>query len=245
MRIPSLLLAILTLLSLTTAHALFPRAVEDGPCTGAGGAPGVCIPTASCTSAGGMYISNACPGTPEDIKCCTKSSCSSNGSCKWTSQCSPPSTTLTGLCPGPAEFKCCVPGDSGGGYPTPESPVVGACKTTAVEGAKKIVAGNPGEVRQIYCIRDCACPGTSDHCCGMATDMMCSPAGGVRTESGQAIAEWVMNHRAELSLKYVIWGQKIWNPSRDVVVPWSQWRPMEDRGSITANHWDHVHVSYN
>jgi hypothetical protein len=31
----------------------------------------------------------------------------------------------------------------------------------------------------VFCIRDCACPGTSDHCCGLATDMMCSDAGGV------------------------------------------------------------------
>ena len=59
----------------------------------------------------------------------------------------------------------------------------------------------------------------------------------VRTDAGAPIAEWVMNNRATLSLKYVIWGQKIWNPSQDTVKPWSQWRGMEDRGSITANHW--------
>lgn len=59
----------------------------------------------------------------------------------------------------------------------------------------------------------------------------------VRTTSGRPIAEWVMNNRASLGLKYVIWGQKIWNPSRDAVGPWTGWRDMEDRGSITANHW--------
>ncbi|KAF7507819.1 hypothetical protein GJ744_010120 [Endocarpon pusillum] len=74
---------------------------------------------------------------------------------------------------------------------------------------------------------------------------MCSSAGGVRTDIGEPIAEWVMKNRASLGLKYVIWGQKIWNPSQDSVKPWSQWRGMEDRGSITANHWDHVHVSFN
>ncbi|KAK2871555.1 60S ribosomal protein L8B [Arthroderma sp. PD_2] len=58
---------------------------------------------------------------------------------------------------------------------------------------------------------------------------------------GRSIAEWVMNNRKSLNLKYVIWGQKIWNPSRDAVAPWSKWRQMEDRGSITQNHWDHVH----
>lgn len=108
-----------------------------------------------------------------------------------------------------------------------------------------MVNGNPGKVREIYCTRDCACPGDSDHCCGLAIDFMCSSAGGVRTDSGRPIAEWVMNNRASLGLKYVIWGQKIWNPSRDSVGPWTGWRGMEDRGSITANHWDHVHVSFN
>jgi hypothetical protein len=71
-----------------------------------------------------------------------------------------------------------------------------------------------------------------------------------------------MNNRATLNLKYVIWGQRIWNPSQDKVGPWTGWRGMEDRGDVTQNHWyvcmsngtmldtndyyrDHVHVSYN
>lgn len=215
----------------------------NGPCTGYGGAPGVCIPTASCSSDGGRYISNACPGTPADIKCCTKTSCGSGGNCRFTSSCS--GSTLTGLCPGPATFKCCIPGPGSGPYPPPAIPSVGACRAASVSGAQKVVAAHPGKVRQIYCTRSCSCPGTSDHCCGLAIDFMCSSAGGVRTTIGQPIAEWVMNNRASLGLKYVIWGQKIWSPSQDAVKPWSQWRAMEDRGSITANHWDHVHVSFN
>jgi len=55
--------------------------------------------------------------------------------------------------------------------------------------------------------------------------------------SGQEIAEWVMNNRGSLNLKYVIWGQRIWNPSLDSVQPWSSWRSLEDRGDITQNHW--------
>lgn len=57
------------------------------------------------------------------------------------------------------------------------------------------------------------------------------------TVSGQEIAEWVVKNREELNLKYVIWGQRIWNPSRDDVTGWENWRPMDDRGSVTANHW--------
>jgi hypothetical protein len=59
------------------------------------------------------------------------------------------------------------------------------------------------------------------------------------------MAEWMMNNRGSLKLKYVIWGQRIWNPSQDAVKPWSSWRVMEDRGSVTQNHWDHVHASFN
>ena len=170
------------LLSSNLIHAnniLVERAEINGPCTGSGGAPGVCIPTADCSSGGGSYISNACPGTPDDVKCCTKTSCGSGGNCRWTSQCS--TSTVSGLCPGPDDFKCCVPDSQGsGGYPPPAIPPVGACKQRAVDGAKKVVAAQPGKVREIYCIRDCACPGTSDHCCGLAIDYMCSSAGGVR-----------------------------------------------------------------
>ncbi|VUC30616.1 unnamed protein product [Clonostachys rosea] len=57
------------------------------------------------------------------------------------------------------------------------------------------------------------------------------------TLSGDDIAEWVMNHASANDVKYIIWGQKIWNPSRDKVTAWKNWRTMEDRKSITQNHW--------
>jgi hypothetical protein len=181
----SIIIPTLLLLGANTIQAsvVAERAAENGRCTGSGGAPGVCIPTAKCNSGGGKYISGACPGTPNDIKCCTKPSCGTGGNCRWTSQCSS-GNTLTGLCPGPADFKCCVPGGGGGGgggpFAAPAIPSVGACKAAAVSGAQKVVAGNPGKVRQIYCTRECGCTSTSsDHCCGMAIDFMCSSAGGV------------------------------------------------------------------
>ena len=45
-----------------------------------------------------------------------------------------------------------------------------------------------------------------------------------------------MNNGASISLKYVIWGQKIWQVSESPM-PWSEWEIMEDRGDITQNHW--------
>lgn len=59
----------------------------------------------------------------------------------------------------------------------------------------------------------------------------------VPTTSGRQIAEWVMNNRGTLNLKYVIWGQRIWSPTQDAVGAWTTWRVMEDRGDVTQNHW--------
>ena len=71
-------------------------------------------------------------------------------------------------------------GGSGGDYPTPSFPSASSgCKATAINGAKKIVDQFPGKVKEIGCIRDCSSGDTSDHCDGMATDMMVAD-GGVR-----------------------------------------------------------------
>ena len=108
-----LLYLTLSLAGVAWSSTTLARSTLNGGCTGAGGAPGVCISTSSCHSGGGTYISNACPGTPEDIKCCTKPACGSGGNCRWTSECS--GSTVSNLCPGPASFKCCEPSSGGGG----------------------------------------------------------------------------------------------------------------------------------
>ena len=53
---------------------------------------------------------------------------------------------------------------------------------------------------------------------------------------GDAVAAWVQSHVGEFNVEYVIWRQRYWTPG-------SSWDPMEDRGSPTANHMDHVHVT--
>lgn len=105
MHFPTILLPVF--LTLTAAQV-------NSRCSGSGGATGVCISTSTCSSGGGVSISGACPGTPADVRCCTKSSCGSGGSCQWTSSCAS-GNTLGGLCPGPSDFKCCLPGGSTGG----------------------------------------------------------------------------------------------------------------------------------
>jgi hypothetical protein len=100
----SLLLAALT--SVTAASH------KNGPCSGKNGVQGICISTKSCSIGGGSYISNACLGLPDDIKCCTKPSCqkaTQQGDCRFVDICGSGKTTIAGLCPGPDSFRCCVP----------------------------------------------------------------------------------------------------------------------------------------
>ncbi|MDQ1599329.1 MAG: hypothetical protein QOD68_803 [Actinomycetota bacterium] len=72
-----------------------------------------------------------------------------------------------------------------------------------------------------------------DHGAGMALDIMCTGS------LGDAIAAYVRAHASELGVSYVIWSQHIWTVQRSS----EGWRAMPDRGSTTANHYDHVHVS--
>jgi hypothetical protein len=69
----------------------------------------------------------------------------------------------------------------------------------------------------------------SDHWVGKAFDVHSS------VKSMDTMADWLMNNFKSLNLKYVIWQQQINSGSG--------WRNMKDRGSATANHMDHIHVS--
>lgn len=157
------------------------RSEINGSCTGTDGAPGVCIPTANCTQAGGSFVSDKCPGTAEDIKCCTKTACGTGdkGNCRFTSSCSS-GVTENNKCPGPDSFKCCMPagGGGGGGGDGPTIPTTSSgCKQVAIDGAKDVVDAFPGKIKEIGCIRKCSDPSSSDHCTGMATDLMVAAAG--------------------------------------------------------------------
>jgi hypothetical protein len=75
-----------------------------------------------------------------------------------------------------------------------------------------------------------------EHSSGKAIDVMTSDSA-----TGDAIAAFLQAHAAELNLYDIIWQQHIWTPVRAS----EGWRSMSDRGSETANHYDHVHVSVN
>ena len=73
--------------------------------------------------------------------------------------------------------------------------------------------------------------GAGDHGSGRAVDVM------VTGSRGDAVAQWAINNMGAYNVSYVIWKQRIWLAGA------SGWRSMEDRGSVTANHYDHVHIS--
>lgn len=72
--------------------------------------------------------------------------------------------------------------------------------------------------------------GSGEHPQGLALDFM------VNTATGNALADYVLANRKAFGVTYVIWRQR-YNDG-------SGFSPMEDRGSPTANHMDHVHVSF-
>lgn len=75
-----------------------------------------------------------------------------------------------------------------------------------------------------------------EHSSGKAIDFMVSDP-----SLGQAVADWARAHASELDLYDILWAQHIWTPVRSS----EGWRSMPDRGSATANHYDHVHISVN
>src|SRR5918995_2183417 len=56
---------------------------------------------------------------------------------------------------------------------------------------------------------------------------------------GWQIANWVRANASRLGVSEVIYSQRIWTVQRSS----EGWRPMSDRGSATANHYDHVHIT--
>ncbi len=78
-----------------------------------------------------------------------------------------------------------------------------------------------------------------EHPLGRACDFMMSTGGSMpaaqNVSLGDEIAAWALKNKERLGVKYVIWRQRI-NTG-------SGWRPMSDRGGVTANHYDHVHIS--
>ncbi len=115
----------------------------------------------------------------------------------------------------------------------------GSTKGLKPNGVKVLeaVRKNWPQITSIGTVRPDALP---DHPSGRALDLMIpnykSSAG---KQLGYDLSRWLRAHHSELGINYIIWDQHIWNVQRD-----SQgWRPMASRGSDSANHKNHVHVT--
>jgi hypothetical protein len=124
----------------------------------------------------------------------------------------------------------------GGGSDEEAAPSLGGACTngTSVEGQPNILA-----VHEAVCASfpELTSYGTyrsdGEHSQGLAIDIMVSGA------RGWEVAEFVRANYAELGVNYIMYSQKIWSVDRSS----EGWRYVEDRGSVTANHYDHVHVT--
>ncbi|GAA2729304.1 hypothetical protein [Actinocorallia aurantiaca] len=80
-----------------------------------------------------------------------------------------------------------------------------------------------------------------DHGSGRACDFMESTGGQMPTAErlahGDQVAQFAITNASKYGVKYVIWKQRIY----DMRSP--GWSAMSNRGSITQNHFDHVHIS--
>jgi hypothetical protein len=122
----------------------------------------------------------------------------------------------------------------------PESPVIGDHITPRMRQVKDEVDRRFGPFGAIGCYRAEA---SGEHPLGRACDFMLSSGGVMPTSAnvqrGYAIAAWAQANAAKIGIMYIIYRQKIW----DIRMASAGWVPMPDRGSITANHFDHVHIS--
>lgn len=79
-----------------------------------------------------------------------------------------------------------------------------------------------------------------DHGKGLAIDFMVPES----STLGDQVTQYAIDHMAERGISYVIWKQRFYAPFASIYGPAYTWNPMPDRGSVTENHYDHVHVSF-
>lgn len=76
------------------------------------------------------------------------------------------------------------------------------------------------------------------HGSGLAVDFMADK------ETGDKIAKYIENNFDALDVYYLIWEQRYFMNMRNIYGHANTWNKMPDRGGVTANHYDHVHVSF-
>ena len=131
-------------------------------------------------------------------------------------------------------------------YAAPAAPDYATIAATKSEnaGLQPQTAAFKEEVAKLYGITSFSGyrPGDpGDHGKGLAIDFMV-PVG---SALGDQVAEYAIQNMASRGISYVIWKQRFYAPFPSKYGPAYTWNPMPDRGSVTENHYDHVHVSMN
>ena len=80
-----------------------------------------------------------------------------------------------------------------------------------------------------------------DHGQGLAVDVMVPTS----SELGDQVAQYAIDNMDRAGISYVIWKQQFYMPVNNIYGPANTWNQMPDRGGDTANHYDHVHISFN
>ena len=131
-------------------------------------------------------------------------------------------------------------------YAAPAAPDYATIAATKSEnaGLQPQTAAFKEEVAKLYGITSFSGyrPGDpGDHGKGLAIDFMVP----VRSALGDQIADYAIQNMASRGISYIIWKQRFYAPFDSKYGPAYTWNPMPDRGSVTENHYDHVHVSMN
>ena len=80
-----------------------------------------------------------------------------------------------------------------------------------------------------------------DHGKGLAVDAMVP----TNSELGDQVAQYAIDNMDRAGISYIIWKQQFYMPVNNIYGPANTWNQMPDRGGDTANHNDHVHISFN
>ena len=80
-----------------------------------------------------------------------------------------------------------------------------------------------------------------DHGKGLAVDVMVPTS----SQFGDQVAQYAIDNMDRAGISYVIWKQQFYMPVDNIYGPANTWNQMPDRGGDTANHYDHVHISFN
>ena len=79
-----------------------------------------------------------------------------------------------------------------------------------------------------------------DHGKGLAVDVMVPTS----SQLGDQVAQYAIDNMDRAGISYVIWKQQFYMPVDNIYGPANTWNQMPDRGGDTANHYDHVHISF-